>query len=361
MDGRDRPATDRDDLTEIREIDADTYTDMEVESRLADWIETNAVENKEPRATLYKFTGPNLSEKEQCDHYKGVFPSRHDIGLEYGSGKYMLIISNGAHAKEKIKGTTVRFTLSKAYDEKSRKFHAEKALQSIVPTPATQPLAPIAPVDNSKAMADSFSMVQNMMQSIMSMFKPILERAMTPPPLPALPTPVADPLKDYQLSRQIMKESMTDNLQIMSDFQRKLLEIQNGNNMNETDDNEDLPEEKKSMFERIIELAGPFLDVLAQNNLAAKTAALGIKAAPQFKAVLSDVPLARKIIRYVDEKEGPQRADTVLKNLGVDRTAYGIGAPAPTGPRPAASVVQNQKMVAKVKAVKQIPRKATKK
>lgn len=329
----------------FQENDAEgSSVDLEVEERLADWLETNRVENGSPVATLYKFSGDSGETREQVDYFRGVFPSRHEIGLEYGPGRYILIIRNTTTSKG-AKSTSVRFRLHESYAEKSLKFKRERAEKERLAlgqsngTPSALP----PPQTGKESLIEAFTLVRSMQADTLAMFKPILERILTPaaPPV-ALPAPKS-PFEDYALSRQIMKDSLKESMSMMTMVQKAMIDARSGSaDPDDLDDEEKLPDEKQSLFEKIIALAEPFINILAQNNIAAKMAAAGIKAAPQFKEVIKDAGLARRIISYVEQKEGPERASVALKNLGIAREDYIRPAadarapaprlPAPTGP-----------------------------
>ena len=306
-----------DDRAIFEEIDGGQIEDIEVEARLSEWLDLNKVENSTPFATLYKFKGPVGDAKEQVDYFRGVFPSRHEIGLDYGSGRYMMIVQN-ATTREK-KGTSVRFTLHESYDEKSRQYKREKAEKErlsapLVPAPSLP--APV-PVDNKASLMEALSLVRSMQNDTLLMFRPFLEKAIAP----AASREPVNPFQEYALTRQILKDNMKENITMFSTMQKALIESKTAPDL-DGDDESGEEQKEKGLFEKIIELAGPFINILAENNTAAKLAAAGIKAAPQFKEVIHDVGLARRVIQYVEQKEGPERANIALRNLGISRGDY---------------------------------------
>lgn len=298
--------------------------DLEVEERLADWLEINRIENSTPVATLYKLIGDTGEQREQADYFRGVIPSRHEIGLEYGPGRYILIIRNTTGQKG-AKSTSIRFRLHESYTEKSLKFKRERAEKERLALGQPNAVQSALPATTGKeSLIEAFTLVRSMQADTLAMFKPILERILTPATSPlAIPAPKS-PFEDYALSRQIMKDSLKESMAMINQMQKVMIESHNsGNNGFDEEEDTQRPEDpKQSMFDKIIALAEPFINILAQNNMAAKMAAAGIKAAPQFKEVIKDAGLARRIITYVEQKEGPQRAGIALKNLGIAREDY---------------------------------------
>jgi hypothetical protein len=323
-------------------VDEGLFIDKEVEERVEDWLELNRVENGSPCATLYKLVGPKNETREQVDYFRGIIPTRHEIGLDYGPGYYLMIIRNTTASKG-VKSTSIRFTLADSYNEKHLKHKREQAERERLALGQSNGLPsaiPQAQKDPGETLKEAFGLVRLMQAETLAIFKPILERALAPAAPLALPAPVT-PFQDYALSRQIMKDSLKESMSMMNLMQKTMIE--NHSAPGDLDDEEKDPDdEKKSMFDKIIALAEPFINILAQNNMAAKMAAAGIKAAPQFKEVLQDAGLARRIVQYVETKEGPERAGIALKNLGINPADY-IGPSArPPVPTPRAPVQQKQ-------------------
>jgi hypothetical protein len=327
MDGRERhPTNNRDGIdfpenADFVENNDSASVDIEVEDRLADWLETNRIENSTPVATLYKLIGETGETREQVDYFRGVIPSRHEIGLNYGPGRYIMIIRNTTGMKG-AKTTTIRFRLHESYKEKNFAFKREQVEKErfALGQPNALPPAVPAPQSGKESLLEAFTLVRSMQADTMAMFKPILERLLTPA-TPAIPMKSVTPFEEYALTRQILKDNLKENVSMFSTMQKALIDSRSPSTQDD-DDTDDLPAEKQSLFEKIIALAEPFINILAQNNTAAKMAAAGIKAAPQFKEVIRDASLARRIISYVEEKEGPERASIALNNLGISRADY---------------------------------------
>lgn len=328
--------------------------DIEVEERLAEWLETNRVENSLPCATLYKFSGATGEQKEQMDYFRGVIPSRHEIGLLYGAGRYMLCIRNTTGQKG-AKSSSIRFTLHESYNERAANFKREKAdKERLALGQSTNQISALPPAQTGKeSLLEAVTLVRAMQSDTLAMFKPILERLLVPA-VPAAPQKQTTPFEEYALTRQILKDNLKENISMYSTMQKTLIENQAGNSRDRDDDQDDdqetAPDEKQSMFDKIIALAEPFINILAQNNMAAKMAAAGIKAAPQFKEVIKDVGLAKRIISYVEEKEGAERAAIALKNLGINRDDYRGSAAAQTPAAPRLPVAAPRKALPAKKA-----------
>jgi hypothetical protein len=319
--------------------DSEEIIDSEQSSRIAQWLETNAIENSQPYAVLYKFSEPIPrpgEPKSQVDYFKGIILLPHEIGLEYGKGRYMLMLSNTTTKNERRKCTTFRFTLHDSYDEKSRLYKAEKARRELLDNPVSLPAVPVS--NQRETLSEAFTLFSSMQAQVINMFKPLLERALLPPPAPAS-APASNALQDTFLAagmfKQLLKTNMEDTVSIMDSLTRKALSLGQKEMSQGEYEESDLPPEKKSIFEKLIELAEPLIPLLIKNNLAAKATAAGIKAIPQFREITQDVSLCRKVIQYVDAKEGKENADIALRNLGIDRRKY--SAPVPAAPAHAAA------------------------
>ena len=302
---------------------ATEYEDVEAELSVQGWLDENRIAEREPHATLYRYLDEKGTRKENIDYYTGVIPEKHEIGIQHGAGFYLFILHNGGN-RHNQKATTFRFRMGKAYDEKHANYIKEKATKerealSLAVTPP--PAAPVpAPVNGNESLIQAFGMIQAVMAQAFRLFEPLISASVKPTPALPPPSQGTNPMADYALSRKIMAESLKDNLALMADISRKYGRVENMEGLPEEEGGKE--EKEAGLFEKIIELAAPFVNILAQNSLAGKAAAAAVKAAPAFKEVVNDTALAKRVIEYFDAKEGKTKADMALKNLGIDRGRY---------------------------------------
>lgn len=334
----DRPSANRIDVNEADNLDLDldqrasVIEDMELDERVADWQEQNRVNSSTIRGTLYKHEAlDEKSTKHQIDSYEGIIPLRHAIGLEYGAGRYMLILSTGGPHKER-KGTSYRFILHKSYDEKSRKFQEEKAKRereamSLTMSPVPVPSLPA--VSQAESFKDALTLVQGMFGQFMTMIQPIMTRAMSPAPVQS---GIKGEIDTYSGLRDILRTMTKNDIAFFNQMKGSFMNPQTDTaEFTDVDDDGNpvqAPEDNKllGLFERLVKIAEPFIPLLSQNSIAAKTAAAGIRAYPEVKQVIQQAQqnpaFVRKVIDYVKQKEGETGARNVLTNLGLNANQY---------------------------------------
>jgi hypothetical protein len=324
-----------DDVSEslLPDVDETLIEDSELDERIEDWKEQHRAGTLGVKGTLYKHESVDpKSPKEQVDFYSGTIPLRHDIGLEYGGGRYMLILSTGGGKNER-KTTSFRFILHKSYDEKSRKYHEEKTKrerealsQSMSPVPAPS-LPAISQADSLK---ESLALVQGMFAQFMTMIQPVMTRAMQPPRSET--EGIKGEITMFGELRTLLR-SMTKNdiaffNQMKGSFMNPTTDTAEFSELDEDGNPVKTPEDNKflGVFERIVKIAEPFIPLLAQNSIAAKTAAAGIRAYPEVKQVIQQVQqnpaFVSKVVEYVKAKEGINGARNVLINLGLNADKF---------------------------------------
>jgi hypothetical protein len=298
----------------------------EMEERLREWSMQGNVENISPYAILYRFLNKATSGKmEQLNRFDGDIPSRHDIGLLYGAGNYYMILTRPGGKNQPRKATSYSFQLGDTYNEMKRQEDQRK-----VPAFQGMPIYQQAPQQGANsqgsALKDAFGMVQTMMVQMMGLIAPIINGALANKPQAQLPAPGAPDLGVYRTINDLLKSQTKENISFYNEMAKGIINMGPG----ETVATEEEPEVKKEpdMLDKLLKVIEPFIPLLSQNNFAAKTAAAGFRAVPAVKQVIQDVTnkpdLAKGIVAYVVQKEGPEGARNVLKNMGINPDKYGI-------------------------------------
>lgn len=298
--------------------------DSELESRIEDWITQDNIENVQPCATLYKFIDPFKGEdKRQVNYFKGEIPSRHEIGLLYGGGRYFLVLTRPAGSKQPRKSTSYRFSLHDSYNAlkaaKEQK-DLETARQN-VPAVSIGPYQGYTPPDNTAIFRETFSLMQGMMSTILQTLSPLLSRVQEPPKLsPPSGNMAQEQIGVYGALKDLLKTQTRGDIEFFNEMKRGFMTTDTAT-AKENDLDDVQPEEKQSILERLLTLAEPFIPLLAQNTMQAKAAAIGIRAMPQVqaavKSITADPVLLQKVVSYVEAKEGREGAIIALRNMGI--------------------------------------------
>jgi len=296
--------------------------DAELENRIADWITQDNAENIQPSATLYKYLDPlHGHDKAQVNYYRENVPTRHEIGETYGAGRYMLVLTRPAGKKQPRASTSYRFPLHANYDRlKALKEEAEARKVSGASTSVSQYPFPYPPANNAAIFKETFGMMQGMMSSIFTMLSPLLLKAQEPRQIAPPAGSPTDSLGMFTALKDVLKAQTKSDIDFFTEMKKGLLSMETPRT--DPDDYDQVPqEEKKSMLERLLAIAEPFIPLLAQNTTQARIAAAGIKAMPQVQAAVKSITaspeLLQRVVEYVEKKEGRDGAIIALKNMGI--------------------------------------------
>lgn len=260
---------------------------MEDDLRL--WLEEN--DDDSFKVTLYKYESGK--KKAFVGQWEDEAPSKNDIGMKYGSGKYLLMISLPAISledKPRIKSYT--FRIHEIFDSYLKK-----------DAPAIVPIDP------------QLQMIQ-MMQAMMSIITPLMA---------AMRQPQVDPLSMFQPFMAKQAEMMQDITK--TSIQNQLATANELINNRLADDGEDdLDEESEDMnqpnlFESILPLIEQFLPTIIgdKTGMVAKGLLGAVKKAPQFKAIVQDKTSYIRLIEHLDGKYGNAETNRILKMLKLKR------------------------------------------
>jgi hypothetical protein len=297
-----------------------------MEERIREWAIQDNVENISPYAILYRFINKATSGKmEQMNRFDGDIPSRHEIGLMYGAGNYYLILIRPAGQKQGRKNTSYSFQLGETYNDLKR-LEDQKKVPVYNGLPVYQQTPQARSDGQGTALKDAFGMVQTMMVQMMALISPIINGALANKPQAQLPAPGAPDLGVYRTINDLLKSQTKENISFYNEMAKGIINM--GPDASTTVEEEPKDEKQPDMLDKLLKVIEPFIPLLSQNNLAAKTAAAGFRAIPAVKQVVQDVTnkpdIAQGIVAYVVEKEGPEGARNVLKNMGINPDKYGI-------------------------------------
>lgn len=306
------------DTDEIRE-ETDFTGEVTFDRKLRDWLSKENYENLSATVTLYKFDNPATgTEKAQCGQWSNEIPDSHTIGLTYGSGRYLVLVTTpeGAKQAKAIKG--YRFRLHTYYDELRRQAIAAGSMP-LLPgasgSAAYSAPAGIRPGPAGGSLEGGLSLVREVLGIIM----PILEvrgRGAAP---------VDDMLMgQYSAMSKMLNKNLMDNHQMLLEMKRNEVLGADPAGIDEVDD-----EEKPSIIEQLSPLIQKFLPLLLGNTPAAAATAATVRAIPDFKRIMGNPGEVGRIVAYLDNAIGKDKTDIVLRRLKVNR-------PGSAGPRPAA-------------------------
>lgn len=307
--GRARPGNDVEGSGEDLELSS-------VEDRFREWLEEIDCDTSSVKVVLYKFDHPHSGPaKSQICKWEGELPDTHQIGLMFGSGRYLLWVNSNERGKYKA----IALKIHPYYDELRRKSAMNGEQLPGMPVNYSQNTPYITPQrtpETGNGMEAAFGMVER----VFALLTPIIaSRA-------AQPDPAEKMLGMYAGLNRILQQSAIENSRLINESLRPRLPAPADSY---DDEYEPEPgqgatmgqEPPKSILDQIIPLIGQFAPLLLGSSPAAQTAAQTIKQLPQFRNVVKDETELRAIIAHLDKTQGPKKTDAVLKRLGVTRPA----------------------------------------
>jgi hypothetical protein len=289
--------------------------EADIFDRLNEWIaETNA-DNSEIKTILYKYDHPTTGNaKCQVCQWVNEIPEAHQVGLMFGSGRYLIWVNIKALKKYKA----YNFRIHQYYDELRR----QQSAAGQVPgggygnSPIILNTPPAAQGNGGQSLDAAFSMIER----LMSIMLPLIasKQAQQVDPL-AMMTGV------YSGVNKIMQRNMIETQQLMTEMQRaRLTGPENEDNDYDDMEGTTMPEEKPvTLFEQIAPLIQQFLPVLIGTGPKAAAMANTVQSLPQFKQVLSRPDELKKIVAHLEKTQGKEKTAKLLKRLNVAAPAGG--------------------------------------
>lgn len=310
-----RPVSAVADVGDVSEVSAEELAKsdgVEIDRQLREWVSRENPESLTVLTYVYRYDNPTTGESKQlCDRVEGDIPDPHTIGQTYGSGRYMLMVSipQGVNQDRAVKA--LRFRLHPRYDDMRRAATAAAAGASGA-VPAALPVAAVAPASGLREGLEVVGMVLNML-------RPLLESQR-----PAVPDMSKLLEGQYDMMASVLKRSLADSQELIGEVQRARLEGQ---------PREEDGGEESGFMDRIMPLVDRFLPVLLGGGAAGKAAAAAVSAMPEVKRVMENTGELRRVVTWLDKRQGREKTDRVLAALRVRRPHNGasVRARVPAG------------------------------
>lgn len=279
-------------------VSKDGNVDQEFESVFTTWMEENRVEDNVARVSLYKFDNfTSGNEKSFCSEWQNEIPSKHSIGLKFGSGRYLLLVSFAKTDKTPpiVKGK--RFRLHPQYDELKRKEDEKNNVNGITSI-----------VHTGNSLQDSVKVLAELINTI----KPLMNsNANQPPPMVDM-SPYL--LQNYTMMQNVLKRSLMDQQKTIEDM-RNYYE----NDIEESGDEMETATTGNSLIDTLLPLAEKYLPTILGNSPQAKLLVNVLKNLPQFKAIVDDKKELGEWVDAMDAEVGKNKTDKFLKRIGISR------------------------------------------
>jgi hypothetical protein len=286
---------------EIEELGPESIAEIDsgFKNELERWFVQNNVENLDPIIQVYRVFGFNNKQKAICGYFTDHIPTDHEIGMNYGSGRYMIFVHIPQGKKQKGRTSTRTINVDTIYDQLRKK-------ESQLTTPATAPA--IIPSGSAP-----MSELLQLFKEFMVVLSPLLMQRNTI-------SPGAEMIQSYAAMNQVLKAQAHENLSLFTDYQRKALNLPTP----EPSEIVSAEETEKGLMDKIFELfnspvVASIIQSLTKDNTQAQIAAQTVRAIPEVKKIIVDPAQLKATVNFLDKKLGPTKTNIVLKNLKVKR------------------------------------------
>lgn len=267
-----------------------------IDSALKDFLNRNKLLDREYKVSLYKYAHPNQGLKKELQYqYFDECPTEHDIGLTFGSGRYIIIL--GVHDKVgKWRTASSKFNIAVHYDK--MKEEKDKGALPHFPTPVFQ----------GQGGGGNMNAGLGMVKEVIGMLLPLIaynqKQANTDP---------FEMMGDsYKSMSKVLTQSLLDNTQMINDAVRKNLDL--------SETYEDGEETTGLMG--VVNTLSPILEklvpyIIGGDQKATKSGIDAIKNNPLYKVVIQDKKALKKLYKFIKEKHGAKVLGEVVSKLNI--------------------------------------------
>lgn len=270
----------------------DLQFDASYVQKLNEFLQKTEIK-EQPTFYLYKYENYMNGEAKAiiAKFCEGDPPDEDTIGKQFGSGRYLLCMA--------VPKTNNRKSMMRAYKFRVHAIY-DKLKESSNPVVNNFPVQQFNP---DQSISFSFNLIEKMI----TILQPLISKTNINPDMGSLL------VNNYQGVQEILQKQMFENIALMGEVQRKALETKEGNMIEVEEDS--LP----SVIEQIMPLLNEWLPKLLGNNTQAKAVSTIVKSTPQFKQLIANKVQFRKLLNHLDNEQGKEKVDILLKNLGLKR------------------------------------------
>lgn len=295
---------DNDDIIEEldeKEINASlSYID-----RINTFIQRNDLVEEATVYYLYKFDHPTSGEGKAfiAKYTDDTDPPDEDtIGKTFGSGRYMVVVAIPVCAKAP-KGymRAYRIRIHAFYDQ----FKNKLALPEQAPVQAPAPTMIQQP---GNSLNDSIALLKELVMVIAPL---MAQKDNSMPDLSGIL------LKNYELTSEVLKKNMLESVKTNSELQRKMLSVENQEDMG--GNRVEIDEPEPSLIEQLKPFIEQYLPMIIGNNPQAKVVQQMVKTAPEFKRIVNNKREFKTLIAFLDQEKGKETTNKILASLKLSR------------------------------------------
>ena len=262
-----------------------------LDAGLASYLEAEGAMGDTFTVSLYRFDAQVKTKKWLVHQWLDACPTQHDIGLQFGSGEYRLVIQVPESPKHGRLCQVFRVNIAQEYDaiREAKISRVESAL----------------PMNAQKSMME----MMNMISSFANAMKPLIQ---PPPP----PTQSPEQLMGvYAMMSKIMEKSLMDNISL----HKKVAETVAESRLPAApdDDDDDGPAPADRILSMLLPYLEKFLPTILGGGLQGKAATAFVKSMPEYKQLSRDRETLKRVVAGVETKIGKEETSKLLKSLNL--------------------------------------------
>ncbi len=250
-----------------------------------DWLAENEYLNAECKAKLYCFN--KEGQREFIKQYTGEVPSWDQIGVQYGSGRFEIIM------------TVFREGIRKVF---SRKMYLHESYNNRMLSEVSQNGQQIVHVGGNNG--NSLSMIKELMSMIVPLLSISQQQNNSTPDF----TEVM--MKNYDMMQKVMQRNLTDNAQFYNDMQRSNM------GLTEVVENDEESTGVMGMINTIMPMLEKFLPlILGKPNPVQQMTIEAVKKTPEFLRIAKDQRNIKYLASFIDKKHGQDTTKKLLSRF----------------------------------------------
>lgn len=274
-------------------------------ARIARFRMREKINSDELTYYIYKYDSPTSTGKTLMDK-TGIEPDEHEMGLEYGGGRFeIILVKNVQDGDPKVRSYQVRLNdrYTKLAEERKR------ALVESLKPPSSAPMA-----------VPSFEPMLVMFKSFLDIMRPMA----SPPPTPNFDM-VAQMgqvmVQNYMGLNDVMKEMSMNNVRMFHQMEQEFTtgSDPDDNDGEPGDQTTEAPPPQPGIIEQVIPLLVEWVPKLFQGGDVAKLAETTLKTSQIIQQIFHDKTKFANLIKHLDSEYGSKNVDRILQRLSMRR------------------------------------------
>ena len=291
--------------------------DTDYTEALRSWVNEarEVYDNQCAKITLYKYDNPlSGKDKSQINEWENYVPSRHEVGLDYGSGRYTIFCGVQGNKREGKKNLVKSrtFRLHSNYDELKRKRDLEKNSSIVQPNN-------LVPVNHTVNSGLDLKALILAVKELAPVIKSIIPSNNSQPQAFDM-SPFL--MQSFTMVQEVLKKSLFDQQKMIAEIRKFQVatdrEIREESGDNEEEGREEM-NETQSLIEKYAPLALEFLPMVLGDTPQSQILVKTLRALPLFKEINSDPEIKAEWIEELEKTVGKNKTDQFLKKINIQR------------------------------------------